>query len=431
MAIGDILYTTGGVAIKEGEGGVYSKIGPSYEELQAGASPLLLNTSDLFRAELKSIAPELAPAPYLPPYNPSTHEPDPFNPGRLRRIGFQTSAGVPDPEMSGPIPGATTGAKTTSVLPTFGTEADFLTRSAQADIDFFKTTTQSLITKMDEANAALIRNIDLTYDRMIAETRQLNQQIEGVTRVVGIRQGRARYAPELNEQAIAQTVTEGIKSIQDLESKRSALVAEAQVAKTEKQYTRLLDTMKEIRQVKSDRDQAIRNLHSRLIDEEKLVMDRSKEAREKLQADVKFQETIISNIGYVAINSLTGNVQADQTMIRDLAKRYGVDSNMLLNEVVKMKEDRKKYAAGTVGEYQFYSDAEKSAGRKPLSFIEYQRQIENLKRKEFFEPTADQKAAAIQWISNQPGFTEDDLKRLETDRNFFYWAVNKSGYTPR
>jgi len=32
----------------------------------------------------------------------------------------------------------------------------------------------------------------------------------------------------------------------------------------------------------------------------------------------------------------------------------------------------------------------------------------------------------MQWLSGQPGVTDEDYERLKTDRDFFYWALGQS-----
>ena len=46
--------------------------------------------------------------------------------------------------------------------------------------------------------------------------------------------------------------------------------------------------------------------------------------------------------------------------------------------------------------------------------------------KTFGEPTASDKAKAKAWLMRQPGVTQDDVKKLETDEAFFYWVLEQA-----
>ena len=43
-----------------------------------------------------------------------------------------------------------------------------------------------------------------------------------------------------------------------------------------------------------------------------------------------------------------------------------------------------------------------------------------------YEPTAAERSKAKGWLLRQPGITEADKKRLETDEGFFYWCLEQA-----
>jgi len=43
-----------------------------------------------------------------------------------------------------------------------------------------------------------------------------------------------------------------------------------------------------------------------------------------------------------------------------------------------------------------------------------------------YEPTAAERSKVKGWLLRQPGITEADKKRLETDEGFFYWCLEQA-----
>lgn len=369
------------------ENPLYLRPGEEFDVYSQRTSPLLASTSDQFRDELSST---ILPSPQQPfGYDSTKYEIDPNNPGRLRRIGTETAPGSGDPEMGGALPKKP--VDTSGFTPQQLSEYN-LNQQAQADIDWFKNTTQQLVQSMDAATAALVQNINLEYDRLVSSTRQLNQQIEGATRVVGIRQGRTRYAPEIQEGVMLKTVNEGLQRIQDLESRRVAAVNQAQTAKSEKQYALLFESMKEIRQTKKDRDQAIMDLHKKVLDEERNTIEKAKLVQEQIKNDQAIMEKAVKSLGYIALSSMTGDKEADSKKIRDIARQRKIDPDYLLSEVTKLDSEGEKYGPGDIGLYQFYRSL---PADEQKMFLQFQKDTEKVTGKSETEVLSVSDAKAL------------------------------------
>ena len=157
------------------------------------------------------------------------------------------------------------------------------------------------------------------------------------------------------------------------------------------------------------------------------TVDQAKEVRSKIVSSDKSQLSIIYEDGTVEVFS-TGltpeptkptSGEKDQAEIDTItntltASRKGgehVDGNVYL-------EERRKSSLGPTEFDKRFGDLLSPSDRKKFDI-----------GKEAGEKgfgTASELSEAKRWLSKQPGVTDEDKKRLETDEDFFFWVIDQS-----
>lgn len=247
-------------------------------------------------------------------------------------------------------------------------------RSTKLATDFatFQTEADRIRTKTNTASANLIESIKTSFARQIEETNKINDAtLKGLTQA-GIRSGRSRYEIETEDTGLANEMREGIRRISDLESKRDSLIAEAELANSKEDYDRLYKSWSAAQDASEELNKTVLDIYRLRQENEKAATEAMKTKLDTMKAMADFDQKTVDSIGYLAMNSLTGNESQDSSTIKAIAAQYGVDPNKLLSKVQELEASNTKYT-GTVGEYQFYADQERTAGRIPLDFTGYQK----------------------------------------------------------
>jgi len=109
---------------------------------------------------------------------------------------------------------------------------------------------------------------------------------------------------------------------------------------------------------------------------QQLLLDQRKEAI----AAQKAEETKVQNLVLEAI----GAGVTDQNILSKISSAKSFNEAIkvagpILGAKAALENQKTQYGSGIVGEYQFYADSEKKAGRTPMSFTEYQNQDANRK----------------------------------------------------
>jgi hypothetical protein len=247
-------------------------------------------------------------------------------------------------------------------------------RSTQLATDFatFQAEADRIRTKANTASASLIESIKTSIARQIEETKKVNDAtLKGLTQA-GIRAGRSRYTIETEDTSLANEMREGIRRISDLEAKRDSLIAEAELANSREDYDRLYKSWSAAQAASEELNKTVLDLYKIRQENEKAAREAVKTKLDTMKSLSELDEKTVDSIGYLTLNSLTGDDAKDQTTVKAIAAQYGVDPNKLMSKVQELDAANTKYT-GEVGEYQFYADQERKSGRIPLDYTGYLR----------------------------------------------------------
>ena len=257
-------------------------------------------------------------------------------------------------------------------VPSFERERVFIEERAAREAEEVRRNFESLRASQTAANQGLMDQIRGSYDKQINEMREINRARQAAITQAGVRAGRARYAPEIEIQNISNEVAQGLGRIGELEAQKNNLIAQAQRASEDRDFALLSESMGAARQINERRDQEVRNLFNQTIELEKETRTKARELRQSLREDFDMQIKATNALAVGLLAQLTGDEEQDAELIRDFSSQYGLDPNLLLSKTQELDAQRKKYPSGDIGEYQFYADQEREAGRTPLTFETYE-----------------------------------------------------------
>jgi hypothetical protein len=195
----------------------------------------------------------------------------------------------------------------------------------------------------------LISSIRAEYDGLIKEQEATNKAYEGGVTVEGMVSGRARYAPNIAMGDIQAAVSAGIGKISAIQVKKQGLIAQAESARTEKQFAILDKKMVAYRDLIKEERAAAQETFENTI---KL----SQEARAKAKEE---HEELANNAASLAtrLNSITSPTEREQ-YLTEYAKRLGVDPTALESSVANYNDMKNKEVTTTIlGLSKDYLDA--------------------------------------------------------------------------
>lgn len=200
--------------------------------------------------------------------------------------------------------------------------------SAQYDTDYQTATSKldALQATADEQNAQLIQSIKDSYALRKQQQEQLNRGLVGSTVQAGIRAGRNKYAPEMEQQLITSAESDGIARLSALDAEQSSLILQAQMAKNDKDFERLNASISMLKDNADRKRQAVLDLHQ-------LQMDTDANLRAKAQ-DARDQARFEFDVEQAAQKPIQEAEKAAQDFMYDLALKYP-DAGVLAADTVE------------------------------------------------------------------------------------------------
>lgn len=174
---------------------------------------------------------------------------------------------------------------------------------------------------------------------------------------------------------IAEEERAGLMRIAELEAEKNSQIAAAKKAQREQNWKVYVAQVEMAQKTYDNQIKGIAELNKKTVENNKLLLDMAKEEREQQKSDLENSKNLISSIGYLSLNALTGDEAQDLETIKTIASLYKVDPNKLLSEVQRLEQEKIKYPAGIIGEYQFYRDQAEESGvsqDKIMDFNQYQ-----------------------------------------------------------
>ena len=251
---------------------------------------------------------------------------------------------------------------------------------------------QSKLTSFDVSNDPVLismqNSITSQWDQRIREQQEANRRRQESMKTLGIRLG-SRWTGGLQAGTmfggiISEEERQGAKRIDELQVKKEVALAEARSAYEKQKWDKYVQLVNIAQKNYEQQRQEFADLSKATIEQNKFLLQIEQEERLRMKDSLDASDKLIKSIGYLTLNSFIGDPTKDQETLKAIAAQYGVDPNMLLSEVQRLDNEKVKYPAGIIGEYQFYRDQAQAAGVPPeniMDFNQYQTADANRKAK--------------------------------------------------
>jgi hypothetical protein len=240
--------------------------------------------------------------------------------------------------------------------------------AARQSLQTFQDQVTAIRTKLTTSNQGLIDSITQSFARDIENTKRINDAtLAGLTQS-GIRGGRSRYEMEAEDSGLANEMREGQRRLSDLAAKRDSLIAQTELAQSEEDWKLFYQSWTEAKEATKEMNQSVTDMYKIRMEKEKIAAQAVETKMANLKTMTDLNAKTVDSIGYLALNSLTGNEAQDIDTIKSLASQYGVDPNMLMSKVQELDTQNEEKFTGPVGEYNFYAQQTRAAGKAPLDF---------------------------------------------------------------
>ena len=211
--------------------------------------------------------------------------------------------------------------------------ADDYSANMQSQLDSAKTSFDSWKTSSDEIGNALIDGITKTFEASIAQMTEMNRQATARDTATGYSGGggAARYAPQMNDAVISDTVQKGIMRINDLKAQEIEAIAKAKQAKNEDDIIHFNDYMKFVK----DNNQAVTDelikLSQQANADKNEIIQQAQEQRAQQKA--QFADDAATAKNYAASISEQLGTLPDETakkkFLEAMGKKLGIDPFLL------------------------------------------------------------------------------------------------------
>ena len=246
---------------------------------------------------------------------------------------------------------------------------DIRARAIEAETNL-KNILDPIKNRLEQQKQLQIDSIKSEYSNMIRRQEEANTRRVRLQETIGVRFG-GRFALEHTADLVQEQVDLGIQKVQELVQQEDISISKIKSAFNDKTLTLAMDEYDKLQEIRKNRDNAIDNIQKTLLEKKKLDLELKKLELSNIENGSK----IIQSIGYLALNSLTGDEEQDAEILKSLSSQYKVDPGKLLSEVMRLQSEKIKYPSGIIGEYQFYVDQASAAGvpsENILDFNSYQ-----------------------------------------------------------
>lgn len=212
---------------------------------------------------------------------------------------------------------------------------------------------KTLAGNIDARTTQMIANIEKEYQQLAYSQGIANQAYTGGVTTEGFRSGRNRYAPSIAMGDIAASVAAGTRALADLETKKQALIAQAQEARDAKQFEILSKTMDAYRNAIKDQREVAQQMYTNTI-------TASQEARAAAAEARTADKTAVENAAPALARALSGVTDPAQraTLIEEYAKAHNVDATALQSGIQNYEDTQNAKVRDTIGTLAGkYSDA--------------------------------------------------------------------------
>lgn len=208
-------------------------------------------------------------------------------------------------------------------------QMDYLTNVYDAQIKNLDQYAQTL----DDQHTALVRNIQETYDTRRQQQIQENTQRMGGQRVAGIRSGRTRYAPEMQEMIMSEQERANMTALLEIDREERGAIFEANQAFNEGNFKLFAQKMETIEGLEKMKMNTVQEMYNNVMEYEQFRLQEQQAARQARKEEFDMAVNQAELYAPMILRRMTGDPDKDQALIESYARQLGVDSQMLQGQV--------------------------------------------------------------------------------------------------
>lgn len=231
--------------------------------------------------------------------------------------------------------------------------------------------TQNLVATIKAKKSSRENTINSEYDRLKAGLMSL-----------GVSTEKMKFTPELVYGGIMQAENQKAAKLQELDQEEATALLDAQIARDNKDFTLLKDRIAYLKDIKNQKLDVLKNTYDTLNYENKIGEAAAIQAYDQIQ-------------------KLSGDKKSK--FLQELAIQSGIPLMALTAQINEIARDRAK-------------ETKKSATTKSSSSAKYT----------WGNPTAATKTKVEQYLQKNSQSFADDLKKAQTDQEFFLFLLNKA-----
>lgn len=214
----------------------------------------------------------------------------------------------------------------------------------QQDIDDYEAGVEEIQAHLDASYRMLVQHTKKVYEDRAREMEKANQRQLDTKTTIGIRTGRSRYAPVVQEGILQQEEIEGIQRITTLNNKLNLVLAQAADAKAQNDLKLFNASYDRIAEIKKEAQETIVKLYEQANEELELQQKAEKEARladkEALDLMIKKADQAAPAIAVSVGELATPEEQAE--FLNLMAERLGITPEYLYGSVVEASDEATK-----------------------------------------------------------------------------------------
>lgn len=269
--------------------------------------------------------------------------------------------------------------------------------------------------KSDAATRVQINAIQTQFNQLEAEARNISQKRTGGLRVLGMRTGRSRYAPEIQSGIIASEQRALVENLAKLATEESIAISEAQQAQLERDFQLMTTKIGLVQDIRKEKRDDMKELQAK-IEEQKEVQQKLEEEAdiiEVIQSRGEYDPAKIHAIlgGKVALEDIQAvtNVYKAEKDAMDLSVTTAMQTGGATPDEIAIMQNsnlsfaiRKKAADNVIGRLA-YEDRALSRRKTNMEIENIQSQID------------DRKAAALERIAKRKADKEEGEEDIRKD----------------
>lgn len=196
-------------------------------------------------------------------------------------------------------------------------------------------TLDRLAREQDSATTSLIEGIKSTYRARVEGMAEANSRRLAIKDQIGIREGRARYAPGVQAGILSDEEVQGHERIAELEGQMFTLIAQAEQARTTNKLTMFNTRMDKLEKVEDRMKTEIQNLYTNALAQEKNL-------REARKAEIDMQKTELDMVldkseraapGIITAMSELKTTEEKTKFLEEYSRRSGIPTDVLLGDI--------------------------------------------------------------------------------------------------